>query len=123
MKLIWGNNPELKFISNDEYYEGLGQLTNDCCKITYEENSVTGSYSDVYRIAFDCNPHKLILAFQDKLRTGNRINCDEYIRYLVDNGVFDYDSSLKLVFKDYYKVRNWIPTQYRTSFDIGYNSL
>ena len=79
MKLIWGNNPELKFISNDEYYEGLGQLTNDCCKITYEENSVTGSYSDVYRIAFDCNPHKLILAFQDKLRTGNRINCDEYI--------------------------------------------
>ena len=53
MKLIWGNNPELKFISNDEYYEGLGQLTNDCCKITYEENSVTGSYSDVYRIAFD----------------------------------------------------------------------
>ena len=103
LKLKFGKSPELLFSNEFEFYRILGQIANsEYCTITFETNSDTGSYSDVYRIRINGNIDLLVDGMKSKLKTGNRINCHPYVQYLVSN--FSLVLAEKKVICDYNKI-------------------
>lgn len=78
LKLEWGVHPKLKFNNFDELFEALGELSNPkYCAITFEENSRTGSYSDVFRVKFRIPTALLIEPIKNKITSQSRFNCNE----------------------------------------------
>lgn len=124
IKLTWGKYPELVFETLYDFFQGLGQLTNSSiCNISYEENSKTGSYTDVYRVKFLINKNQLIRTFQKKITTGNRLNCHELIAFLVKENIFSYNLTNKKVERNYQEVINAIEKynpEYISIFNQGY---
>lgn len=122
-KLIWGNNGQLNFKDEREYFCSLGLLCKkNAFNIVYEHNKLTNSWEDAYRI--QCPAYLIGIltdAFKNALRTQNRINNNEYIKNLIDNHNFEYTGNGKYIIGDYLKVINTVPTQYRSDFTAGYN--
>lgn len=124
LKLEWGVHPKLIFNDYDELFEALGEISNpEYCAITYEANSVTGSYSDVFRVRFRIPTELLIAPIQRKITSQSRFNCNEFIQYFVDNNIFSFDANTKKVERNYQTVVDWVKnqdTKYVESFFRGY---
>lgn len=120
-KLEYGKDKQLKFASKDEYYKTVGALCNeDIFLITYEENSKTNSYSDARRIKCRIDKDKLLDALKNALKTGNRINCNEFVEQLIQKHNFVFDSNTKRISGYYEKVIDTIPDKYVDVFREGY---
>ena len=93
LKLEWGAYPTLKFNNYNELFEALGEISNPkYCAITFEKNSQTGSYSDVYRVKFQIPTEILIAPIRNKITSQSRFNCNEFIQYFINKNIFSYDS-------------------------------
>ena len=124
LKLEWGVHPKLKFNNFDELFEALGELSNPkYCAITFEENSRTGSYSDVFRVKFRIPTALLIEPIKNKITSQSRFNCNEFIQFFVKNKIFAFDIASKKVERNYQTIVEWVKkqdSQYVESFFRGY---
>lgn len=119
-RLVWGQDRQLEFADQEEYYYSLGLLCNsDWFNIVYEPNKLTNSWEDAFRIQCAKCPVALPQAFQDALRTQKRINNNEYVENLYRNHNFDFDGP-KHIRGDYDDVRETVPDEYLADFDDGY---
>lgn len=118
--LAWGQEPQLQFKDQAEFYRTLGQLTNEqAFSISFEPNRQTGSYSDAYRIRALADAANITDALKSKMRTANRINCNEYVQYLIKNHGFVLSGNeVKRNFDD---VRTTVDVKYLGDFVKGYN--
>ena len=108
LKLEWGAYPTLKFNNYNELFEALGEISNPkYCAITFEKNSQTGSYSDVYRVKFQIPTEILIAPIRNKITSQSRFNCNEFIQYFIDKNIFSYDSDSRRFNRDYQKILTW----------------
>lgn len=123
-KLEFGRSPQLKFANDYEFYRTLGQIVNpDYCTITFETNSETGSYSDVYRIHINGDAKYLVPGMHKKMKSGKRINCHPYVEYLVND--FSLVLTGKSVICDYNKIiasKNF-DKKYLKVFEDAYNEV
>lgn len=119
-KLSFGTQGQLTFSSEEQFYEALGCFANrESFSITFEENSLTNSYADAYRIKKK-TPKKLMSPIENALRNGNRINCNEYVQYIMSNHGF-YRDSMKHILCDPHNVLTTVPYDYQRYFIKGYN--
>lgn len=119
-RLVWGQDGQLEFADQAEYYYSLGLLCHsEWFSIVYEPNRLTNSWGDAYRIQCTKCPVALPNAFQDALRTLDRINNNEYVENLYTNHNFRYDR-IKYIYGDYDEVRKTVPKKYLADFDAGY---
>lgn len=120
-RLVWGQDGQLEFSDQEEYYYSLGLLCHsDWFNIVYEPNRLTNSWADAYRIQCSKCPVELPQAFQDALRSLDRINNNEYVENLYTNHNFIYDGT-KYIYGNYEEVRETVPDKYLKDFDAGYN--
>ena len=112
LKLEWGAYPTLKFNNHNELFEALGEISNPkYCVITFEENTRTGSYSDVYRVRFQIPTDVLIAPIQNKITSYSRFNCNEFIQFFIHKNIFSYDSTSRRFDRDYQKILTWVKQQ------------
>lgn len=122
-QLVWGQDGQLEFANQEEYYYSLGLLCNsDWFNIVYEPNRLTNSWGDAFRIQCTKCPVVLPQAFQKALRSQDRINNNAYVENLHTNHNFVYDG-IKYISGDYASVRTTVPAEYLDDFDSGYNAL
>jgi hypothetical protein len=120
VQLEWGQARQLIFANPQEYYYSLGLLCNsDWFNIVYEPNRLTNSWGDAFRIQCANCPVVLPQAFQNALRSQERINNNEYVENLYTNHNFVYDGT-KYISGDYTSVRATVPAAYLADFDEGY---
>ncbi len=120
VKLIWGQEGQLCFESEEEYYYSLGLLCNSqWFNIVFEPNKLTNSWGNAFRIQCTNCPVTLPRAFQRALRSQMRINNNEYVTNLYNNHNFSYTG--KYIEGDYATVRATVPLAYLEVFDEGYN--
>ena len=76
LKLKWGLYPQLIFKNFNELFEALGEISNPkYCSIHFEENTLNGSRTDVFRVVFRINPlYCIITAFRRCVLYGESIN-------------------------------------------------
>lgn len=124
LKLKWGLYPQLIFKNFNELFEALGEISNPkYCSIHFEENTLNGSRTDVFRVVFRINPEHLIPPMKAKIRSQWRFNCTEFIQYFIDNNVFDYSEKTRKLNRDFQKISNWVINQdkkYLECFNKGY---
>lgn len=120
--LEWGRPPKLVFENEEEFYRTLGQLTNEkAFTISFEPNKKTGSYSNAYRIRILAGTKNVTQALQKKMRTSGRVNCNEYIEYLIKEHSFvQSGNSIMCKFE---KVLVTVPEKYKLIFIQGYNEV
>ena len=75
----------LNFNNQKEYYIALGAFCNNkAFIISYEPNKSTGSYADAYRMRKLSKAQNLNKPIEDAIRSGNRINCNNYVVILLN---------------------------------------
>ncbi len=87
LKLIFGTEKQLEFADTKDFYMSFGMVCNpNIFTISYEMNKKNGSYSNAYRLRVLSSCRKLLTPSLEKaVRSQNRINCNEYVEYLIDN--------------------------------------
>ena len=91
MELKWGNQGQLIFDSEEEYYMALGIFANPkLARVYIEDNAKRGSFSDanrlhIYSAAQGAN---LPQALKNAMKDGGRINCNPYVDNLIKNHGF-----------------------------------
>ena len=124
LKLKWGLYPQLIFKNFNELFEALGEISNPkYCSIHFEENTLNGSRTDVFRVVFRINPEHWMPPMKAKIRSQWRFNCTEFIQYFIDNNVFDYSEKTRKLNRDFQKISNWVINQdkkYLECFNKGY---
>lgn len=122
-KLVWGRDEQLQFADQGEYYYSLGLLCRPGrFNIVYEPNKLTNSWEDAYRIQCANCQVPLPQAFQDALRSQDRINNNEYVDNLFRNHNFKYkEGDDKHIYGDYDDVRETVPDAYLKDFEKGYD--
>lgn len=120
--LSWGRPPKLVFESEEEFFRALGQITNEkAFTISYEPNHKTGSYAPAYRIRVLTGTKNIATALQKKMTTGSRINCNEYVLYLIEKHSFVQSGSV--IMRSFETVLETVPEKYRLIFIQGYNEV
>lgn len=91
--------------------------SNGDTEIAIEHNETSGAWTEEWRIRFFVtNPYPNCL--HDTAGTGNvktRVNCNEFMEYLRRLGFVSGKT------QNYSAIRNNIPSQYQSNFDLGYN--
>lgn len=91
MELKWGNQGQLIFANEEEYYMALGIFANPkLARVYIEDNAKRGSFSDanrlhIYSVAQRAN---LPQALKNAMKDGGRINCNPYVDNLIKNHGF-----------------------------------
>ena len=117
--LHWGRTPQLVFENLNEYYRALGHLTNEkAYSISYEYNKKNGSYSDACRIHILSRARKIPNAFERKMTTAGRINCNDYVDNLIKKHRFAQSGNVYL--RNFDDVLSTVPNEYISDFLIGY---
>lgn len=120
-KIIFGKNEQIVFNGEEEKYFSIGFLCNSSnATITIEDNATRGSYTDAWRIRVK-NTESLCDGLNNALRDSNRINCNEFIQYLICVHRFECDDNVHIT-ADYDDVIETIPDEYKSYFIEGYNS-
>lgn len=104
MKLIWGENKQLQFKNDKEYFESLGVFSNpELTRIYIEDNAKRGSFSDAYRLSLykntrDCE--NLPNSIKNAMKDHGRINCNAYVENLIKNHGFVISGNIIAVLLD-----------------------
>lgn len=118
MKLDFGT---LKFNNEKEYYYSLGVFCNNhAFSISYEPNKATGSYADAYRMRMLATAKNIIDPINAALRSGNRINCNNYVDTLIKEHNFIQNG--KVINGSLENVIKTVPQKYLNSFIDGYTN-
>ncbi len=91
MKLEWGNQNQLCFTNEEEYYMVLGIFANPkLARVYIEDNAKRGSFSDAKRLHIysEAKRSNLPLALRNAMKAGGRINCNPYVDNLINNHGF-----------------------------------
>lgn len=122
-RLNFGTKNQVSFHSENEFYETLGFLAKPekHIKIVWEPNEESGAWGSEGRIQcyrlIDDFPISLSRAFTAGV--GNiifRINCNDYVRYLVENHNFQFGEQ-----QDYNAIKSTVPIDFASDFEKGYN--
>ena len=109
----------LKFGYQKEYYIALGIFCNSkAFSISYEPNKSTGSYADAYRMRKLSTAKKLIKPIEDAIRSGNRINCNNYVVNLIEHHNFIQNG--KAICGTLENVVKTVPESYLSDFIEGF---
>lgn len=120
--LSWGQPPKLIFKNEEEFYRTLGQVSNETAfNISFEPNKNTGSYSDAYRIRVLKGTKNITGALQNKLTTNDRINCNDYVKYLIQKHAFVQSGNA--IMRSFKTVLETIPEEFKLIFIEGYNEV
>lgn len=112
----------MRFDSQQEYYETLGFLakSDNSIAIVWERNDEQGAWGSEGRIHCHSNLHLFTPPLRRKFTKGrakkvlHRINCNEFVKDLVDNHKFDFGPIQNTV-----EIRKTVPVQYQADFDRG----
>lgn len=111
----------LKFNNEKEYYNALGAFCNSrAFSISYEPNKATGSYADAYRIRKLATTKELIEPIEKAIRNGNRINCNKYVKHILDKHNFVQNG--KRIHGTLENVIKTVPSKYASDFIKGYTN-
>jgi len=118
----FGTKQQIEFNSEPEYYELLGYLakSDGSTKLVWERNDESGAWGPEGRIEFNQTPpdslgaNLLHTAGRDTIES--RVNCNEFVKHIVDNHQFEYGST-----QDQDSIRSTIPDEYNSDFDRGFN--
>lgn len=91
MELKWGNQSQLCFANEVEYYMALGIFANPkLARVYIEDNAKRGSFSDANRLHIYSRVRKsnLPMALKNAMKNGGRINCNPYVDNLIKNHGF-----------------------------------
>lgn len=121
-KTEFGTVRQVRFANENEYYETMGYLAksdNDTA-IKWERNKESGAWENEGRIEFFIPENTVPTNCFFKHTAGNgakvlsRVNCNEYVKDLVDNHNFTYGTVQNDAL-----IRTTVPEQYLTDFDRG----
>lgn len=121
-KNYFGVRSRMRFDSQQEYYETLGFLakSDNSIAIVWEPNDEQGAWGSEGRIHCHSNLHLFTPPLRRKFTKGrakkvlHRINCNEFVKDLVDNHKFDFGPIQNTV-----EIRKTVPAQYQADFDRG----
>jgi|SRR5690554_5315488 len=120
-QLTFGTKQQIQFTSDNDFFEALGFLSkNDgTTSIHWENNQNQGAWGSEGRIHCYQNienfPHYFSNAFSAGVNNiVHRINCNEYISYIVGNHNFQIGHN-----QDLNAIRNTIPHQNIGDFNRG----
>lgn len=91
MELKWGNQGQLIFANESEYYMALGIFANPrLARVYIEDNAKRGSFSDANRLHIYSETQRANLpqALKNAMKDGGRINCNPYVDNLIKNHGF-----------------------------------
>lgn len=91
MELKWGNQGQLIFTNEEEYYMALGIFANPkLARVYIEDNAKRGSFSDANRLHIYSAAQRANLpqALKNAMKNGGRINCNPYVDNLIKNHGF-----------------------------------
>jgi hypothetical protein len=96
-QLIYGRKKQIRFLNDNEFYESLGFLSknNDTTSLHWEHNEDQGAWGSEGRIHCYKDIIRFPLYFSRAFTAGrgrviHRINCNEYLKYIVTNNNFVY---------------------------------
>lgn len=120
-QLTWGQNEQLEFSDEEEYYYALGLLClNSWFPITFQMDPKRLTVQ--YRIYCNgCPAEFMPRAFRRAETTGGIINNNEYVRNLCENHGFLKTGNK--ISGNYAVVRKTVPLEYRDAFDKGYENF
>lgn len=119
--LVFGDKKQLQFKDKKEFFITLGVCCNSqVVSISYEPNKRTGSYADAYRIRILAQAKELPEALKKATKTGNRINCNKFVEYLINEFAFIQNGSkVSGVLENVIKL---VPQEYVSCFVSGYKN-
>lgn len=121
VQLTFGDKDQLRFNDQAEFFTTLGFCCNSkIVSISYEPNKKTGSYADAYRIRILTQAKDIPDVLQRAITTGNRINCNKYVEYLIKN--FGFIQNGSKVYGVLENVIESVPSDYISSFIAGYKN-
>jgi hypothetical protein len=122
-QLTFGTKNQIVFNAESELFETLGFLakSDGSSGIVWENNQDQGAWGSEGRIKCYNNISSFPVALRNAFTAGvgnivHRINCNEFIEYIVRNHAFGYGDN-----QDAQAIRNTIPSGYKADFDRGYN--
>ena len=121
MQLVFGTKSQINFKSEEEFFEALGFLSkNDgTTSIHWEHNENQGAWGSEGRIHCYKNIGNFPLYFSNAFSAGvsnikNRINCNEYIQYIVEHYGIQYGAV-----QDQAHILTFIPAKNVVDFNRG----
>ena len=120
-KLVFGKDNQLSFSSDKEKYYSIGFICNSKnAIITNEDNEKRGSYTDARRLRIK-NTLNISAGLKNALRDSNRINCNEFVDYLISEHNFKCYDDVHIT-SNFQDVIQTIPEEYVDSFKEGYEA-
>lgn len=120
-QLIFGTKQQIQFASDQEFFEALGFLSknNGTTSIHWEHNEDQGAWGSEGRIHCYQNINSFPSYFSNAFTAGvgrieHRINCNEYIQYIVTNFGFQLGGNQNIQ-----AIQNLIPAQFHVDFNRG----
>lgn len=120
-QLIFGTKQQIQFASDNKFFEALGFLSkNDgTTSINWEHNENQGAWGSEGRIHCYQNIANFPSYFSTAFSAGvgriiHRINCNEYIEYIVTNHSFQLGEN-----QDLTTITSTIPAQFVADFNRG----
>lgn len=116
----FGSNGQVSLETEADYFELLGYLAkgDGTTKVVWENNQQQGAWAAEGRIQFyEEQPGALHANLHQTAGTGNvifRVNCNEYVRHLIDDYGFSLDGP-----PDTAAIRSLIPPANLNDFDRG----
>lgn len=122
MLLNYGQKNQVSFANEYEYYYALGFLANDNhAELHWEHNENQGAWGSEGRIHCLVPQHKFPNNFNFTAgigRTYARINCNDYVKKLIDEHNFSYNGYSN----DLNNILSTVPEEYIDIFMNGYNA-
>jgi hypothetical protein len=122
MKKNYGQNNQVRFADEHEYYRFLGYLakSDGSTKIVYEHNELQGAWASENRIQFFVDPPMQIISNVSLTAgVGNikyRVNCNDFLQEIINLHGFMNGKNQNLSI-----IRKTIPPAYIQDFNNGLN--
>lgn len=119
-KKTFGENNQVYFGDESEYYELLGYLAKNDGKIklVWENNDEQGAWAKEGRILFYKTPpqslHARLVYTEGVGNIITRINCNDFVKHIIDCHHFTLGDQ-----QDSGKIRKSVPKAYLSDFDRG----
>jgi len=122
-KQNFGKHNQVQFANKSEYYELLGYLakSDGSTKLKWEDNHIKGTaWGKELRIEFFEVQNNLLAKLIYTAGNGgsiiSRVNCNEFVRNIVNNYGFVIGAN-----QNNNAIRNVVPPNFKVDFDRGFN--